>query len=518
MKTYQDLIAVGAEEKARMEFILAAIREHKSSGLFQTAREAVLYDQQRNVTITTYQKLLYTLSGEAVPDNYSANHKVASNFFNRFTTQENQYLLGNGVTLEKEGNKKALGQDFDTVLQQMGRDALVQGVSFGFWNLDHLEKFQLTEFAPLYDEITGGLAAGIRFWQIDGDKPLRATLYEMDGYTEYIKKKDGDMSVLKEKQTYKQNKASSELLGTEILDGDNYPGFPIVPLWGNPHHQSELVGLRQSIDAYDLIKSGFANDLDDASMIYWTLENAGGMDDLDLARFVERMKTVRAAVVDGNGGAKAEAHTMEVPYASRVAYLERLEQDMYNDYQALNVTDLQGGQKTATEINAAYQPFDNKVDQFEYCVLEFLRRLFAIAGIQDNPTFKRSRIVNQLEETQMVMLAAEYLDDETLLNHLPWLTPEEVKAVLDRRAAEELDRLGGEENDPETAAVPTTEEAVDTAEEAVGKPLNGSQTESLLSIVRQVQAGTLTEEQAASILATSIGVTKEEAKAILRGK
>lgn len=183
------MLAVGEDEKERMRFIRAAIDEHKSSAEYRIAFDAEEYDRQRNVTICRYQKFLYTLSGQAVPDNYSANYKLASNFFNRFVTQENQYLLGNGVTLEDSKHKEALGQDFDNKLQNMGRNALVQGVSFGLWNLDHLDVFKLTEFVPLYDEETGALMAGIRFWQIDADKPLRAVLYEMDGYTDYIRPK-----------------------------------------------------------------------------------------------------------------------------------------------------------------------------------------------------------------------------------------------------------------------------------------------------------------------------------------
>ena len=437
MKTYQDL-QVAADKAA---FVLEAIREHKSSVMYNIAFDAEEYDRQRNVTIMRYQKLLYTLSGQAVPDNFTANYKLASNFFNRFITQENQYLLGNGVTLEKESNKEKLGKDFDIKLQTNGRNALVQGVSFGFWNFDHLEVFKLTEFVPLYDEETGALMAGVRFWQVDYDKPLRATLYELDGYTEYIQNKNNPLTVRQEKRTYRQIVRQSAADGMEIVPGDNYPGFPIVPLWGNQHHQSELVGLRESIDCYDLIKSGFANDLDDASAIYWTLENSGGMDDVDLAKFVERMKTVKAAVMYAEG-AKAEAHTIEVPYASRVAYLERLEQDMYRDFQALDINSLSAASKTATEINAAYQPLDNKVDQYEYCVIDFLQKIFAIAGIEDTPTFKRSRITNQMERTQMVLMAAQYLDDETILNKLDWLTPEEVEKALDRRDEKDMERIG----------------------------------------------------------------------------
>lgn len=445
MKTYQDFLKKSGSEQEKQEFILEAISEHKQSGMYNLAADAEEYAHQRNSTIMNYQKLLYTVSGKAVPDNYSANYKLCSNFFDRFITQENQYLLGNGVTLENDENKKKLGKKFDQQLQMAGRDALVEGVSFGFWNYDHLESYKLTEFVPLYDEETGALMGGIRFWQLENNKPLRATLFELDGYTDYIKKKNEQIKVLNEKRNYKQIVTEGGVDGTIIRDGGNYPSFPIIPLWASPQKQSCFVGMKQNIDAYDLIKSGFANDLDDASMIYWTIQNAGGMDDIDLARFVERMKTVRAAVVDGDSGAKAEAHTMDVPYQSRVAYLERLENDLYNDFQALNVKSLQGGQKTATEIAAAYQPFDNKVDQYEYCVLDFLEELFKLVGIEDNPTFKRSRIVNQLEETQMILTAAQYLDDETILKHLPFLTPDEVDEIQKRKAEEDLDRMGGNE-------------------------------------------------------------------------
>ncbi len=432
---------MGDNEKERMRFIRAAIDEHKSSTEYRIAFDAEEYDRQRNVTICRYQKFLYTLSGQAVPDNYSANYKLASNFFNRFVTQENQYLLGNGVMLEDSKHKEALGQDFDNKLQNMGRNALVQGVSFGLWNLDHLDVFKLTEFVPLYDEETGALMAGIRFWQIDADKPLRAVLYETDGYTDYIRPKNDDMQVKREKQPYKLIRQKSEACVEEVLRGENYPGFPVVPMWGNPHHQSELVGLRQSIDAYDLIKSGFANDLDDAATIYWIINNAGGMDDLDMAQFLERLKTVKAAALNADDGVSAEAHTIEVPYESRVAYLQRLESDMYKDYQALDVTSLVGGEKTTVEIKAAYQPLDNKADQFEYCVLDFLQRLFEIVGIDDNPAFQRNQIANLSEQTQMVLMAAEYLDEEMLLKKLPWLTAEEIEDMQKRKAADEAGRI-----------------------------------------------------------------------------
>ena len=255
MKTYNDLVALGQNEEARKDFILSAIADHKATPEYKIAKDAEMYMKTLNPTIMEYKKLLYTITGEAVPDNFSANHKCASSFFKRFVTQENQYLLGNGASFGGEDTKERLGgEDFDVQLQKAGRFALVGGLSFGFANLDHIEVFKYTEFKPLWDEEDGALKAGIRYWQVADNKPLRATLYELDGYTEYIKRKDEDLVVLNEKRPYQQIVTTSEVDGTEILEGQNYPTFPIVPLWGNPEHQSELVTIRSQIDAYDLIK------------------------------------------------------------------------------------------------------------------------------------------------------------------------------------------------------------------------------------------------------------------------
>ncbi len=440
MKTYQDFLEVAEKsDRDRMEFVLSAINDHKNSDLYQQAKIAREYDEHRNVTIITVQKLLYTLSGKAIPDNYSANYKLRSAFFPIFMRQETQYLLSNGVILKNAENKKRLGRKFDNQIQDLARSALVGGVAYGFWNLDHLEVFTALELVPLLDEENGSLRAGIRFWQVAANKPLRATLYEPDGFTQFIRRSGKEMEILAPKRGYISVEASSEVDGTEILEYQNYPGFPIIPMYGNRARQSELVGQREAIDCYDLIKSGFADTVDEASIIYWTISNAGGMDEIDMARFKETMRRIGVGLVDDDG-AKAEAHTLTIPVEAREALLSRLSDDLYRDFQMLDTTKIQGGQKTATEITAAYQQMDNKVDEFEYCVGDFLYQLFALIGIDDEPTFTRSKIVNQLEQTQMVLLAASYLDDETILSKLPWLTQEEIANILKRKSAEELER------------------------------------------------------------------------------
>ena len=241
IRTYNDLLEIGDNERDRMEFVLNAIREHKASTDYLTARDAELYYKHQNPTIMRFQKWVYNQFGKKVPDIWSPNNKIASNWYNYFTTQAVSYLLGNGVTFgKKEATKDKLGKDFDKKVQDIATHSKNGGVGFGFWNLDHIEAFSLTEFVPLYDEDDGGLKAGIRFWQIDDNKPLRATLYELDGYTDYIKRKSEDMAILHDKRAYTQIVRKNDIEGETILNGAPPTGFPIVPLW-NINRQWEIV-------------------------------------------------------------------------------------------------------------------------------------------------------------------------------------------------------------------------------------------------------------------------------------
>lgn len=442
MKSYQDLIAASKNEAAKMAFVFAAITEHKGTTPYIIALDAEQYYRGLNPRITKYEKIIYDMRGDAHVDKWTPNHKIASNFFNFAITQENQYLLGNGATFTKDDTKAKLGDDFDTQLQDLGKKALVGGVAFGFFNLDHIDTFSLLEFVPLYDEENGALRAGIRFWQVSPDKPMRATLYEEDGYTDYIRANDKS-AMLHEKRPYKLKVRTSEADGEEIYDGENYPAFPIVPLWGNDKKQSELVGRQGTLDAFDLLNSNLVNNLDEANYIYWVLTNCGGMDEMDDAKFIEQLKTTHVAHADGDSGATAEAHTIEAPYQASESAIQTIQRRLYEDFMCLDVNSLSAANKTATEIKAAYQPLDSKCDMYEYCVIEFVQKILELAGIDDKVTFTRSKVVNKSDEINTLLAAQAYLDDETLVEQVCQILgiADKTDEIIRKRRTEEQNRF-----------------------------------------------------------------------------
>ena len=455
MITFQDF----EQAQNKREFVFNAIARHQCSAEYEIALTANLYDRQKNKTINDYVRTIYTISGAEIEDFTATNSKIASNFFHRLNTQRCTYSLGNGISFANDDDnvlKKKLGDKFDSRLYDVGYYALIHGVAFGFWNGEKLHVFELTEFVPLWDENDGTLKAGIRFWRIDPSKPMIAVLYEIDGYTKFKRTQDGDdykFSTAESKQPYKITVRQNPAGDVEVIGEENYSTLPIVPLYGSRLKQSTLVGMQSAIDSFDLIRSGFANDLSDCTQIYWLIENAGGMDNDDLARFRDKLKLQHIAEVDTNDGTKVTPYTQEIPYQARQSYLKDIRTGIYEDFGGLDVHQVDAS-STNDHLEAAYQPMDENADDFEYQLIEFIQQILVIAGLPlDMPVFKRNRISNTKEQVDMVMLEAAYLDEQTILQKLPNITPDEVKEIMNRMQQEDQNRLGGGKEEEETEEV-----------------------------------------------------------------
>lgn len=445
MITFQDYQDYSGTKE---EFITYAIGTHKNSDKYKIAIEADLYDRQLNKTINEFVQTIFTLTGISVENYTVSNNKIACNLFNRLNTQRVMYSLGNGITFNDDNGqrndkiKNRLGGDkFDTDVRKLVYKGLIHGVSFGYWNYDRLYTFPLTELVPLFDEYTGELRACIRFWQMTDTKPLTAILFEEDGYTKYqTDREDKKLNEIEPKHGYKQRVRYTPADGESIVGYENYSSLPVIPFYGSRLHQSTLVGMKSAIDSYDIIRSGFANDLSDCSQIYWIINNCGGMSDIDRMKFIDKLRLLHVVGVDSDE-ASVTPYTQEIPYSARSAYLEMIKSGIYEDFGALDVHTIAAG-ATNDHIDAAYQPMDENADDFEYQVIEFMEQLLKLIGIPNQtPIFKRNRISNQMEQVNMLVAEAAWLDEETILKKLPNITFDEVQGILERKQAEDITRM-----------------------------------------------------------------------------
>ncbi len=411
MITYEDFIqAINEGREALCALTERAVQEHQSSSLYKTAVMADRYYHLENPTIMRYQKLLWSMSGRATVDTWSPNTKIPSNWFFYFTTQAVSHLLGNGVYFTDEKTKKRLGRNLDRQLVRLATEAKIGGMAFGACLRGRMEVFTLKEFAPLFDPRTGKLDGGLRFLQSEQETVIEAYL-------------PGQLLVFR--------RGDKETRLAEVIPYDEDFSPVIVPFY-NILRQSDLAGNRHLIDAYDLMASGLINNVDEGNFIYWILKNCDGMNEEDDARFLDQLRRHHFAHAEGDDGAGVESHVVETPFEAHGAALDRLERQLFTNFMAVDVRSIAGGGVTATEIRAAYEPLNEKTDLFEYEAIAFFEELFERLEIEDVPLFKRSQIVNQAEETEMILSAASYLDRETVLKKLPWISVDEAEEILAR--------------------------------------------------------------------------------------
>lgn len=451
-KTYQDWLQMGGGP----EIARKIVESYKASTFFAHALEANRYFIGENPTLDEkYQLKMQTrerTGGDGETLRYAEavkvpGNRVPSSFLRRFVCQQNQFLLGNGVTLKDAAQKKRLGMGFDVKMQQIGEAALLHGVSYGYWNLDHIEPISaardpLSGCVGLLDELSGTVGTAIQFWQLSSERPLYMRVFEPDGVTVYSYV-DGKYAQEQPKRAYKQM-VRRDALGETVVGGESYSMLPVIPLYANDEQRSELTkSIKAKIDAYDRITSDFVDNLDRANDVYWVLNNFGGSVDqaLQVVQEINELK-VAMSVSDGTSSSSAEPHTIEVPYAARQTALEILEKALYSDFMGLSMSELTGSSLTNVAIQTALTNLKLKCDHYEWQCFAFIQQVLSLLGIDtEEIKFQRQQIVDKSEIVQDIYMMRSDIDRQTALKLNPYISQDDIPGILAALDAEEVTGL-----------------------------------------------------------------------------
>ncbi len=450
--TYQDWKRMGGgPENARK-----IVESYKSSPFFLSALEANRYFSGENPTLDD-KYLLQVRTKTAVDDTGATirraervkveGNRVSSSFLRRFVCQQNQFLLGNGVTLKDAALKERMGRGFDVKLQQIGEAALLHGVSYGYWNLDHLEAISaardgLSGCVGLLDEVTSAVGVAIQFWQLSGKRPLYMRVFEPDGVTVYSYA-ESQFREEQPKRAYKRT-ILQDAIGETDIGGENYGALPVIPLYANDEHTSELTAsIKAKIDLYDRITSDFGDNLDRANDVYWVLNNFGGNTDQAL-QVIQEIQQIKVALTlsDGAGSSSAEPRTIDVPYAARQTAMELLEKALYSDYMALSMDEMTGGSLTNVAIQTAMTNLNLKCDHYEWQCFAFVQQVLALLGVDtEEIAFQRQTFVNRQETVQDIYTMRADLDLETALKLNPYISQDDIPGIMEALEAERVSGL-----------------------------------------------------------------------------
>lgn len=338
-------------------------------------------------------------------------NQISTKIYGRLVTQRIQYLFQNGMNLDKD-KKNVFGIGIDREIERAAKNATVHGESYLMWNVNKAVCYKaasangLSGMFFLLDEMTATPMLGIRFFQLSSDKPMTMMVYYADGFEMYGIS-DDEITLLEPMRGY-ITRIRRDALGEQ----HEYAGYGMLPFAvfkANEDGDSTFtVDIKSKIDAYDVITSDFADNLERMEGIYWAIKNFGGTTDEAKAMLAE-LETLHVAMgqSDAMGGEMdARPQSIEAPYAAREFALKHLRSALYEDYMALDMSLLTGGSLTNVAIETAKANLDLACNELETQTFDCIEALLNIIGkpeIYDEiAKYTRQQIANQQERIEMV--------------------------------------------------------------------------------------------------------------------
>lgn len=440
MLTYSDFLKCGDDETKKINFIEQAINGFKNSKEYKTAERATKYYKGENPDIAAIEKIIYDLKGIAHQDLVSPNNKIRNGYYPLIIDEAVSHLLANGISFSTPSKKDKLGADFDDVTKRIYCEALNCGCSYGFFNGEKTIKLPYLQTIQIIDDYSGALRVCIFFSQIAINKPLMVTLYEKDGFTEYVRENDEAMKMKSPKKPYSYTVLSN------IAEGDYYQwteeqisDLPIIPMYA-PKKQSMIIGSLEILIALDLMASQLVNNVSQAELIYWVLKNYGGNDDIADANFI--INLIKSHVIHVEDEGSAEPHQLQVPFEANNAAFARLKAMLFENMRGVNHEVMDAGNLTATAINSAYSRLRNFSGLAESDVFEYVRGIMQLANIDTNETFsvEYNETINATESINNTIASAPWLGEEATTEKLVMLNGlgDKLEEIQKAKAAEQL--------------------------------------------------------------------------------
>ena len=186
--------------------------------------------------------------------------------------------------------------------------------------------------------------------------------------------------------------------------------MPFIPFKNNELETDDLKPIKDLVDVYDKVYSGFVNDTDDVQEVIFVLTNYGGQDKQE---FLQDLKQYKLIKMDNDGmGDQSNVTTLaiDIPAEARTLILERTKQQIFISGQGVNPETDKLGNSSGVALNFLYSLLELKVGNMEtqfrsgYATLVklILRYLGAKEDVKIKQTWTRNSINNDTEMAQVV--------------------------------------------------------------------------------------------------------------------
>lgn len=492
-------------KKTEMNLILLAefMDKHK-----QMVRNR--YKPLQDAYLSDYDILHQPPKAKHKPDN-----RIVVNFAKYIVDTMNGFFLGNPIKITADDEKIAsyveyLDQynDQDDNNAELAKICDIFGKGYEMYYTDEEAELCITYLDPT--------EAFMIFDESILQRPIFFVRY-------YVDRDNVERGSVSDGQYIRYFQSTGGYLWTSEWEPHYFKGVPATEYVENAERQSIFEPVLSMINAYNKAISEKANDVDYFADAYLKVLGALVQDD-DL-RFIRDNRVVN---FPGEDAEKIVAEFMDKPDGDTTQenLIDRLERLIFQIGMVANISDESFGTSSGIALKYKLQAMSNlektKERKFTSGMNRRYKLLFshprskvsADAWVQLYYKFTPNIPANLLEESQIAGNIEGVVSKGTQLGVLSIVNnvSEEIKKMENEqehiRGDIVMNRMFESEKDITNEGDTTTVQ---------GKQLNGAQTQSLIAIMAQFTAGSLTEGQAVNLISTAIGVSKEEARQILNG-
>lgn len=387
----------------------------------------------------------------------NADNRIPRNFFGLLVDQKAAYAMTEPPKFDVDNDTlnakitEILGDKYHKNSMQLAVDASVDGVGWVHYWRDEAGEFRWgridpKQVCPIWTgDLDPQLAGVLRtYQQIDEDTGDVYTIYEYwdDTVCEAYRLRAGDE--LDEGLRYYLEFADPETGEPLPYLQHDCGEVPFVAFWNNARHASDLRKIKELIDVYDKVYSGFINDLDDVQELIFILTGYGGT---DLAGFLQDLKRYKTIKLDDKTESGLETLNIQIPIEARNSVLEATERAIYDIGRGYDPHPESFGNASGVALKFMYAALEQKTGlletEFRVGFGRLVRAICRMTGAgeigQILQTWRRTAIQNDVEIVSICQQSVGLVSTKTILQHHPFV--EDAEAEMEALKAEKLQSM-----------------------------------------------------------------------------
>ena len=382
----------------------------------------------------------------------TADNRIPSNFYKLLVNQKAAYAFTEKVTFDTGNDElnslitKTLGDSFRKKCKSLCVQAANASMGWlHYWKGDdgkfHYAVIDAKQVIPVWTrDLEKELYAVLRtYTMIDETDGYTYIIYEIwtaDQCESFRRRSDLDFDAL---DYFCQYLVIDIDTGTEEYQPVYAHGFEEVPFIffnNNDEGANDLQDIKELIDAYDKVFSGFLNDLEDIQELIFVITNYGGDADNAL-QILQEMKTKKIINVESEGADdKSGVSTLaiEIPVAARKEMLDITRKAIFEQGMGIDPDPQNFGNSSGVALQYLYSLLELKTGmmetEFEVSFNRLARAILKFYGKTSEKleqTWTRTSVTNDSEMADIAQKSKGVISDETIVRKHPWVDDAELE-------------------------------------------------------------------------------------------